>query len=129
MRFESEENEKEFVEGLSKEVADRLNKYDVKGKTITVKILKRQEDAAQALKNLGHGRVDAFSKSYTTSEYTADPTVINKHVYSMLKSFHFPCADIRGLGITITRLNNVQEAISRKSYWSFGYCLFIFWDC
>lgn len=38
MRFENEENEKDFVEGLAKEVAERLQKYDVKGKSITVKV-------------------------------------------------------------------------------------------
>jgi DNA repair protein REV1 len=104
----------EFVESLSKEVSDRLLKYGVKGKTITVKILKRKEYATQAAKNLGHGEVDSFSKSYTLSEYTSNPEIINKHVYSMLKSFQFSCADIRGLGLTITRLDNVQEVVSRK---------------
>lgn len=38
MRFEHEENEREFVEGLAKEVSERLQKYNVKGKNITVKV-------------------------------------------------------------------------------------------
>jgi len=38
VRFEHEENEREFVEGLAKEVAERLQKYNVKGKNITVKV-------------------------------------------------------------------------------------------
>lgn len=38
MRFEHERNEREFVEGLAKEVADRLQKHHVKGKNITVKV-------------------------------------------------------------------------------------------
>ncbi|OAD04595.1 hypothetical protein MUCCIDRAFT_140145 [Mucor lusitanicus CBS 277.49] len=113
MRFEHEENEREFVEGLAKEVSERLQKYNVKGKNITVKILKRKEDATEASKNLGHGRVDAFSKSYTLNHFTDDPAIINKHVYSMLKSFQFSCADIRGLGIHISKLDN-QEKLSRK---------------
>ncbi|KAL9545604.1 hypothetical protein MBANPS3_007072 [Mucor bainieri] len=111
MRFEHEENEKEFVEGLAKEVAERLQKYNVKGKNITVKILKRKEDATEASKNLGHGRVDAFSKSHALGHFTDDPAIINKHVYSMLKSFQFSSADIRGLGIHISKLDN-QEKLS-----------------
>ncbi|GAN05676.1 DNA polymerase iv protein [Mucor ambiguus] len=111
MRFEHEENEREFVEGLAKEVSVRLQKYNVKGKNITVKILKRKEDATQASKNLGHGRVDSFSKSHTLGHFTDDPAVINKHVYSMLKSFQFSSADIRGLGIHISKLDN-QEKLS-----------------
>lgn len=133
MRFEHEENEREFVEGLAKEVAERLQKHNVKGKHITVKvhftvhkgssrnsdadafgqILKRKEDATQASKNLGHGRVDAFSKSHTLGHFTDDLAIINKHVYSMLKSFQFSSADIRGLGIHISKLDN-QEKLSRK---------------
>jgi DNA repair protein REV1 len=75
--------------------------------------MKRQQDAAQAKKHLGHGRVDSFSKSYTLGDFTDDPAIISKHVYSMLESFQFPCADIRGIGIQITKLNN-QEAIPCK---------------
>jgi DNA repair protein REV1 len=101
---------------LSKEVSDRLIKHGCKGKTITIKILKRKQDAAEAFKNLGHGIVDSFSKSYTTSEYMDDANLIHKHAYSMLKSFDFSCADIRGLGIQITRLDNNEETISRKLY-------------
>ncbi|EPB91895.1 hypothetical protein HMPREF1544_01189 [Mucor circinelloides 1006PhL] len=111
VRFEHEGNEREFVEGLAKEVADRLQKHHVKGKNITAKILRRKEDAAEASKNLGHGLVDAFSKSYTLGHFTDDPDIINKHVYSMLKSFDFSCADIRGLGIHISKLDN-QEKLS-----------------
>lgn len=79
----------------------------------TGQILKRKEDATEASKNLGHGRVDVFSKSYTLNHFTDDPAIINKHVYSMLKSFQFSCADIRGLGIHISKLDN-QEKLSRK---------------
>ncbi|CAO3621599.1 unnamed protein product [Mucor fragilis] len=111
VRFEHEENEREFVEGLAKEVAERLQKHNVKGKNITVKILKRKEDATEASKNLGHGRVDAFSKSHTLGHFIDDPAIINKHVYLMLKSFQFSSADIRGLGIHISKLDN-QEKLS-----------------
>jgi len=79
-------------------------------------ILKRKEDATEASKNLGHGRVDTFSKSYTLGYFTDNPAIINKHVHSMLKSFQFSSADIRGVGIHITKLDN-QEKLSRK--WMF----------
>lgn len=42
MRFEHEGNEREFVEGLAKEVADRLQKHHVKGKNITAKVIYQQ---------------------------------------------------------------------------------------
>lgn len=76
------------------------------------KILKRQEGAKEPAKLLGHGQIDAFSKSCTLADYTHDADIISKHVYSMLKSFHFHYADIRGLGIQVTKLD--QETTSGK---------------
>ncbi|KAI9483799.1 MAG: hypothetical protein EXX96DRAFT_537104 [Benjaminiella poitrasii] len=102
VRFENEENEKSFVEGLSKEVSDRLKKHQ---------ILKRKQDASEAVKHLGHGSVDSFSKSKMLTEFVDSPDVIYKHVYSLLKSFRFSFADIRGLGIHISKLNNQRQAI------------------
>ncbi|KAI8968052.1 hypothetical protein BDF20DRAFT_917275 [Mycotypha africana] len=106
VRFENEENQKAFVEGLAVEVSSRLRKYNVKGKSITLKILKRKQEAGETEKLLAHGMVDAFSKSYNLNNYTDDAEIIRKHVHNMLKSFHFHYADIRGLGIHISRLNN-----------------------
>lgn len=76
--------------------------------------MKRKEDATQAAKHLGHGKVDTFSKSTTLSNYTNNSDTIFKSVYSLLRSFLFPCADIRGIGIQITRLDNNLETIPRK---------------
>ncbi|KAI8351783.1 hypothetical protein EDC96DRAFT_518444 [Choanephora cucurbitarum] len=109
VRFEDEENQRTFVEGLSKEVSDRLIKHGVKGKSITLKVLKRKEGATEARKHLGHGIVDSYSKSYTLNDFTDDYKIINKHAYSMLQSFEFPFDDIRGLGIHIMKLDNTND--------------------
>ncbi|KAI8980544.1 hypothetical protein BDB01DRAFT_234843 [Pilobolus umbonatus] len=98
VRFESEENERE--------VAQRLQNIDRKAKSITVKVLKRLETASEASKNLGHGEVNSYYKSYTCSDYMNCPEYIFKHAYSMIKSFRFSYADIRGIGIQLTKLNN-----------------------
>ncbi|GAA5812131.1 hypothetical protein MFLAVUS_005581 [Mucor flavus] len=111
LRFEDEENEKAFIEGLSKEVSDRLIKLGLKGKTITLKIMKRKQDASEAVKHLGHGKVDSFSKSNTLANYTDDPTIIKKCVYSLLKSFQILYSDVRGIGIQVTRLDSNQEIL------------------
>ncbi|KAG0809118.1 hypothetical protein G6F18_010523 [Rhizopus arrhizus] len=121
VRFESEENEKIFVYDLCKEVSNRLKKYNKRGKTIT--ILRRKEGAEEPKKHLAHGQVDSFSKSYTLNEYTDYVDTINKHVYSMLKSFRFHYKDIRGLGIQITKLDNqetVDENQGNLSYKTFN---------
>lgn len=78
--------------------------------------MKRKEDAGAARKHLGHGIVDTFSKSHTLNNFTDDPETINKFAYSMLRSFSFSHSDIRGFGIQITRLDNIQEITSRKYF-------------
>ncbi|RCI04793.1 deoxycytidyl transferase, partial [Rhizopus stolonifer] len=112
VRLKDEQEEKIFLETLSKEVSDRLKKYSVKGKTITIKILKRKKDAGEPRKHLGHGSVDSFSKSCTSDEFTDSADMIFEQVYGMLKSFCFDCVDIRGLGIHVTKLNNQPEEVS-----------------
>lgn len=76
--------------------------------------MKRKQDAGEAVKHLGHGKVDSFSKSNTLANYTDDPTVINKCVYSLLKSFQILYSDVRGIGIQVTRLDSNQEILPRK---------------
>ncbi|KAI9251981.1 hypothetical protein BY458DRAFT_589924 [Sporodiniella umbellata] len=105
VRFEKEEVEKTFVYDLCKEVSERLKNCGKRGKTITVKVLKRQEGAEEPKKYLGHGKVDSFSKSYTMKDPTDNLEVVYGHVYSLLKSFRFDCKDIRGIGIQITKLD------------------------
>lgn len=72
--------------------------------------MKRKQGATEAKKHLGHGVVDNFSKSYTLNEFTDDYRIIDKHAYSMLQSFEFPFADIRGLGIHVAKLDNKNNA-------------------
>ncbi|KAI7904179.1 uncharacterized protein BX663DRAFT_504194 [Cokeromyces recurvatus] len=110
IRFEDDENEKHFIKELSKEVSERLQKHQAKGRTITIKVLKRKQEASEAKKYLGHGSVDSFSKSKTLTEFISDSDIIFKHAYAMLKSFRFSYADIRGFGIHISKLDNRQEA-------------------
>lgn len=79
--------------------------------------MKRKQDAAEAVKHLGHGKVDSFSKSNTLANYTNDATVINKCVYSLLKSYQILFSDVRGIGIQVTRLDN-QETLPCKKLFS-----------
>jgi DNA repair protein REV1 len=86
-----------------------------KGRCITIKVMQRHKDAGQAAKHLGHGICDSTSKSTALDKATDAPDIIDRHCYSMLKSFHIPYVDIRGLGIQVTKLDYEETVPGKKA--------------
>ncbi|KAG0166163.1 deoxycytidyl transferase [Apophysomyces sp. BC1015] len=72
---EAERSQKKFVEELSKEISIRLRDIGRKGKSITLKILRRKLEAGQPTKYLGCGLCDSFSKSVYIDEFTDDSSI------------------------------------------------------
>ncbi|KAI8377857.1 uncharacterized protein BYT42DRAFT_359890 [Radiomyces spectabilis] len=108
VRFETDQQAKSFLIGLSEEVSNRLRNIDRRGKSITLKLLRRRADAGEAEKYLGCGECDSYSKSITLDNYTDDASIINKHAYQLLRSLNIPTADIRGVGIQIQKLDQSE---------------------
>ncbi|KAI8576142.1 hypothetical protein K450DRAFT_258213 [Umbelopsis ramanniana AG] len=106
VRFENDDQVREFVLGLCKEVEKRLRNVGCKGKSITMKIKRRKLDALEAAKHLGHGICDNFSKSVSLEQYTDDALFIFDEAMKLLQSYHFESVDIRGLGVQIQKLDN-----------------------
>ncbi|KAG0176158.1 deoxycytidyl transferase [Apophysomyces sp. BC1021] len=75
IRFENNEEAEKFVEELSKEISIRLRDIGRKGKSITLKILRRKLEAGQPTKYLGCGLCDSFSKSVYIDEFTDDSSI------------------------------------------------------
>lgn len=86
---------------LGEEVSRRLQNIQQRGKSITVKILRRHPSAGEAEKRLGCGECDSFSKSIVLDRFTDDASVIGTHAYQMLSSFGFDPADLRGKNINM----------------------------
>ncbi|KAI9314973.1 hypothetical protein BX666DRAFT_1862094, partial [Dichotomocladium elegans] len=105
VRFENQQQAEKFVRELAEQVSIRLKSISKRGKTITIKILKRQPGAGEATKRLGCGECDNFSKSVTLAYYTDDPVEIGRQAYQMLLSFGFDPTDIRGVGIQVQKLD------------------------
>ncbi|KXS11055.1 DNA repair protein [Gonapodya prolifera JEL478] len=115
VRFETNEQLETFLsQDLSKEVVKRLNKVTKKGAAITLKLMKRKPEANAPPKSLGHGWTDSFSKTRQLGVATDDPDVIGKEVLGLLRSFEIEPMDIRGLGISMTKLVEAKSDGQKK---------------
>ena len=110
IRFISQSEAEEFVLGLCGELERRLLNEQVKGKHLTVKIMRRALDAPfDTTKHLGHGKCDTFNKSTVFGVATHNAEAIGREAISILRSFRFSPGDIRGLGVQMTRLDPIKQ--------------------
>jgi DNA repair protein REV1 len=109
----------DFITKLAEETSSRMQRFKVMGKTITLKMLQRREDAGESVKYLGHGNsctkaltqhiiflgwVVGMSKSITLPTPTCDASTIALHCKNMYAQLLIPPPDVRGVGIHITKL-------------------------
>ncbi|KAE9408827.1 DNA repair protein [Gymnopus androsaceus JB14] len=111
IRFQKNEEVKTFLEQMAKEVAKRLEAIGRRGRSITLKVMKRDPTApVEPPKFLGHGACDVFNKQTTLSGpggrpiATSDETIMADHAWRLLKSLNFDAKELRGLGIQIQKL-------------------------
>ncbi|KAI5466411.1 hypothetical protein BGZ63DRAFT_349267 [Mariannaea sp. PMI_226] len=113
IRFISQPEAEEFVYNLCKELEKRLINEQVKGKQLTMKIMRRALDAPlDPVKHLGHGKCDTFNKSASFGVATHDYQVIGKEAVSLLRSLKFSPGDLRGLGVQMTKLEPIKSNTS-----------------
>ncbi|KAL7945913.1 hypothetical protein V8C42DRAFT_321929 [Trichoderma barbatum] len=110
IRFINQAEAEEFVYNLCKELEKRLVNEQVKGKHLTVKIMRRALDAPlDPTKHLGHGKCDSFNKSAAFGVGTHDYEIIGKEAVSILRSFRFSPGDLRGIGVQMTKLEPIKS--------------------
>ncbi|KAM5356012.1 hypothetical protein ACJ41O_002658 [Fusarium nematophilum] len=109
IRFINQPEAEEFIYNLCKELENRLLNEQVKGKQLTMKIMRRSMDAPlDPLKSLGHGKCDTFNKSVAFGIATNNYQAIGKEAVTILRSFKFSPGDLRGLGVQMTKLEPVK---------------------
>lgn len=109
VRFENQEQVDEFMHGLCGELNKRLVKEGVKGRQLTMKVMRRAMDAPlDPPKHLGHGKCDTFNKSMQMGVATNDTAFITKEAIAMMKSFNFPPGELRGIGIQMQKLEALK---------------------
>jgi len=109
VRFENQEQVDEFMHGLCGELHKRLVKERVKGRQLTMKVMRRAADAPRlAPKHLGHGKCTVYNKSLQLGLATNDPAVITKEAIAIMKSFGISPGELRGIGVQMQKLDQIK---------------------
>ncbi|EED23431.1 DNA damage repair protein Mus42, putative [Talaromyces stipitatus ATCC 10500] len=110
IRFVNQNQAEEFVQSLSEELHRRLVENLVKGKQLTIRVMRRSADAPlEPVKHLGHGKCDVFNKSVLLGVAANASDIIGKEAIAMLRSFGFNPGDLRGLGVQMTKLEPAKS--------------------
>jgi DNA repair protein REV1 len=110
VRFYNQEQVDEFIDNLCGELEKRLLKERVKGKQLSLKVMRRARDAPlDPPKHLGHGKCDTFNKSVILGVATNSNEILGKETLSMLKSFGFSPGELRGIGMQMTKLEPIKS--------------------
>ena len=109
IRFISQPEAEEFVQNLCIELQRRLIEQKVKGRQLTMKIMKRSADAPiDPPKHLGHGKCDTYNKSIILGVATSNADVIGREAISILRSYGFSAGELRGLGVQMQKLEPIK---------------------
>ncbi|KAJ3993538.1 hypothetical protein F5050DRAFT_1577402 [Lentinula boryana] len=121
IRFQRNDEVKIFLEQMAKEVASRLDAIQRCGRSITLKVMKRDPSApVEPPKFLGHGVCNVFSKQTTFSGprgqliATNETKCIAEHAWRLLESLDFDPKDLRGLGVQIQKLEPISDGANTK---------------
>lgn len=109
IRFISQPEAEEFVMNLCKELQKRLIEQRVRGRQLTMKIMRKSPDAPlDPPKNLGHGDCDTFNKSVVLGVATNNAEIIGKEAVSILRGYGFSPGELRGLGVQMQKLEPIK---------------------
>ena len=115
IRFVTQEQAEEFVQSLCEELHKRLITEQVKGKQLTLKIMRRAADAPlDPPKHLGHGKCDTFNKSLLLGVATNEKEILTREAISILRGFGFSPGELRGLGVQMQRLEPLRGAAENQ---------------
>lgn len=97
-----------------------MKQEGVKGKHLTLKVNKRAQNAPFVTpKHLGCGKCDSINKSITLGVATSNKYVIGKEAVLMLRLCRVSPGELRGLGLTMMRLEEAGKTDSSQKH--FGY--------
>ncbi|OBZ75554.1 DNA repair protein rev1 [Grifola frondosa] len=120
IRFENNDQAESFIYQMGEEVSRRLCSIDMKGRSLTLKILKRDPSApVEAPKFMGHGLCEAFNKQAPLigpgGRATSEAKIIGEHAWRLLKSLSFDPKELRGIGIQIQKLEKGSGVVETES--------------
>ncbi|THH06773.1 hypothetical protein EW146_g9508 [Bondarzewia mesenterica] len=116
IRFEDNDQAETFVFQMAEEVMRRLKNVNMKGRSLTLKIMKRDPSAPiEPPKFMGHGFCLAYNKQTPLAGpnglATNDDKIIGSCAWKLLKSLDIPSQELRGIGIQIQKLEDASAAV------------------
>ncbi|RMZ80875.1 hypothetical protein DV737_g2756, partial [Chaetothyriales sp. CBS 132003] len=113
IRFINQQQAEDFVQSLCNELSKRLLEQAMKGRQLTMKIMRKAADAdMDPPKSLGHGKCDTFNKSVVLGVATTDQSIIGKEAIYILRSYGFSPGELRGLGVQMQKLEPLNTTAS-----------------
>ncbi|WRT66366.1 uncharacterized protein IL334_003321 [Kwoniella shivajii] len=115
IRFKNQDQAEICINDLAAEVAKRMKNVNVKGKQITLKLMKRHPEAPiEPPKFLGHGWCETSNRSATLSGPrgggpTDDPEILGKECLRLLRAMRLDPVELRGVGIQVTKLDSEEK--------------------
>ena len=112
VRFQEASEAVAFVEKLAGEVSGRARRLRVRGRTLTLKLLRAVANAPERLMkgSVGHGVCDHLTRSATLSGATDAARTIAREATRLLADLDVPADQIRGVGVQISRLDSDPAA-------------------
>ncbi|EFJ42568.1 hypothetical protein VOLCADRAFT_97374 [Volvox carteri f. nagariensis] len=104
-----------FLGDLAGEVAARLRSAGVRGRCLVLKVKRRQAGAPEPAKFMGHGACDNISRSVTMSRFTAEAGDLRAAAVGLLRALAIPPEELRGLGITVCKLDNDPASATTRA--------------
>ncbi|XP_050210154.1 DNA repair protein REV1 [Mercurialis annua] len=110
VRFKNLQDCQHFLLNLCKEVSLRLQGCGVHGRTFTLKIKKRRNDAGEPIKYMGCGDCENLCHSMTVPIATDDVEVLQRITKQLFGFFNLDVTDIRGVGLQVSKLENADTS-------------------
>lgn len=121
IRFDTVNQLETFLIELSKELYSRMVNLGVCGLALTLRIAKRAPDApVDPPKYLGLGRCIFVSRSTHLGGPTNDWGLIGSELKSICRMLNIPVSDLRGIAVTMTKLEDVSRIKMRQLKLTFG---------
>ncbi|MDB0053638.1 hypothetical protein N9F40_01240 [bacterium] len=107
VRFDAAAEAVAFAEKLVTEVSERSLKLKVKGRCLTLKVLRAVANVPDGMRkgNIGHGVCDHLTRSVTLSSLTNEAKVLKREVAQILAKLDIPATEIRGMGVQLSKLD------------------------
>lgn len=116
IRFAAQEQADEFVQSLCDELHQRLVNEKVKGRQLTLKIMRRAPDAPlDPPKHLGHGKCDTYNKSLILGVATNDKIILGREAISIMRGWGISPGELRGIGVQLTKLEPLKGTVASPS--------------